>query len=191
MVRKTVSCIVVVVCMCFCDAAVTAAPVPTPIGFGRKYLVPAASAQVERAAPVGRFRCDARSGPRQEAHVELFADRRALLLPPGIGMAPPLRRQGAEVTEARCSYALRTTAPTGVVQFLASEHPTLRDLFAIWGQPLGPDRLAGFRGRVSAFVAGKPYRGDVAAIPLTRHEEVVLEIGGYIPPHSFFLFPTS
>ena len=43
----------------------------------------------------------------------------------------------------------------------------------------------------SAFIAGKRYRGVVASIPLTRHEEVVLEIGGYIPPHSFFLFATS
>lgn len=106
-------------------------------------------------------------------------------------MAPPLRRQGADVTQARCSYALLTTAPTGVVQFVASEHATLGDLFAIWGQPLGPDRLAGFRGPVSAFVAGRRYRGDVAAIPLTRHEEVVLEIGGYVPPHRFFLFASS
>jgi hypothetical protein len=29
----------------------------------------------------------------------------------------------------------------------------------------------------------------VARIPLARHAEIVLEVGGYVPPHRAFLFP--
>jgi hypothetical protein len=29
----------------------------------------------------------------------------------------------------------------------------------------------------------------VRTIPLRRHAEIVVEVGGYIPPHTFFLFP--
>lgn len=162
--------------MWLCAAAVAAAPVPTRIGFGPKYLLPAASTKVEHAAPIGRFRCEAGSAAREEAHVELFADRLAMLIPRGVGVGP------------HCSYPVRTMAPTGVVQYVASAHPTIGDLFAIWGEELRPSRLAGFHGVVSAWVDGKRRRGDVAAIPLTRHAEIVLELGGYIPPHTFFLF---
>ena len=108
-------------------------------------------------------------------------------------MAPPLRRHGADVLSARCSYPLRTTDPTGVVEYVPSARPTLADLFAVWGQPLSAHRLAGFRARpgdaVEAWVGGRRWRGDVGAIPLTRHAEIVVELGGYVPPHTSFRFP--
>ena len=59
------------------------------------------SPAVARAAPVGRFRCDERAGLRELAHLELFANRRVLLLPAGIGIAPPLRPVGADVAGGR------------------------------------------------------------------------------------------
>jgi hypothetical protein len=166
-----------------------AAPVPTPIGAGPRYDLPAAPAAVRAAAPVGQLRCTTQTPARVRAHVELFADRRALLLPPGIGMAPPLRRAGLDVRGARCSYPLRTTDPTGVVEVVPSARATVGDLFALWGQPLGTRRLAGFRGAVSAWVDGRRWRGDPRAIPLRRHAQVVLEVGGYVPPHARYLFP--
>jgi len=162
--------------------------IPTPIGVGPGYRLEATSAAVRAAAPVRRLRCNAASAPRVYAHVELFARRRVLLLPAGIGMAPPLVRDGAYVVGARCSYAIRTTAPTGVVEVARGTNATLGDLFAVWGEPLSATRLAGFRGRVTAFVAGQRVPGDVRAIPLTRHAQIVLEVGGYIPPHRVFLF---
>jgi hypothetical protein len=174
-------------------AARAAAPVPTPIGSGPKYRLPAAPAAVLRAAPVGRFSC--REAERRHAlvHVELFAERRVLLLPPGIGMAPPLTRRGAAVTGARCSYALRTTDPTGVVELVAAARPTLGDLFAVWGQPLSARRLAGFRARpgdlVKAWVDGRRWHGEVRSLPLRDRGQVVVEIGGYVPPHASYLFP--
>ncbi len=50
--------------------------------------------------------------------------------------------------------------------------------------------LASFRsGRpVRAYVGGRLVRGSLAAIPLTPHAEIVLELGPYLAPHSFFLF---
>jgi hypothetical protein len=170
-------------------AALAAAPVPTPIGFGPKFRLDAASPNVVRAAPVGRFACLRTGGPRELAHVELFANRLVLLVPAGVGMAPPLEREAAYISGARCSYAVRTRAPTGVVEFTASVRPTLGDLFAVWGQPLSARALAGFRGPVSAWVGGKRWPGDPRSIPLRRHAEIVVEVGGYVPPHAFFLFP--
>jgi hypothetical protein len=166
-----------------------AAPVPTPVGAGPKFRLAAASPPVARAAPVGRFRCLRGGMPREEAHVELFAHRRVLLLPPAIGMAPPVRIEHLDVRSARCSYAVRTRHPTGVIEFVAAARPTIGDLFRIWGQPLAADRLAGFRGPVRAWVGGRRWRGAVAAIPLTRHAQIVIELGGYVPPHASYRFP--
>jgi hypothetical protein len=93
------------------------------------------------------------------------------------------------VSGGRCSYPLRTREPTGVVEVEHAGSYVLGDLFDLWGQPLARDRLAGFRGPVSAFVAGRPWRGDPRAIPLTRHAQIVLETGGYVPPHTDYRFP--
>ena len=148
-----------------------AAPIPTPIGFGPRY-------QLDPGPPgATRLSCSSAGGQRERAHVELFANRLVLLLPKGIGM-----RRG-------CSYATRTTQPTGVIEYLAEAKPTLGDLFDVWGQPLSARGFAGFRGAVSAWVGGRRWRGDVRAIPLRRHAEIVVEVGGYIPPHTFFVFP--
>jgi len=175
---KLLYCAVIALVALLCGSALAARPIPTPIGAGAKYLLPPVTGKVERAAPVGRLRCRADSGPVDEAHVELFADRLVLLLPKGIGLGPG------------CSYPVRTTQPTGVVEFAASARPTVGDLFAVWGQPLGARSLAGFHGAVSAWVGGRRWHGAVASIPLTHHAEIVLELGGYIPPHTFFLFPS-
>ena len=66
---------------------------------------------------------------------------------------------------------------------------TLGDFFAVWGQPLTRRRMASFRGAVSAFVDGRRVAGDPAAIPLRDGAQIVLQVGGYIPPHRQFLFP--
>ena len=66
---------------------------------------------------------------------------------------------------------------------------TLGDLFDVWGQPLSHTRMAGFRGRVRAFVGGRRWNRGPRAIPLARHAQIVLEVGGYVPPHRTYLFP--
>jgi hypothetical protein len=165
-------------------AAATGGPIPTPIGVGPLYH-PAAA-----AVPVAGLRCTSSEPRRFGVHLELFAARRVVIVPAGIGVAPPLRRSGAYVLGGRCSYPVRTREPTGVIEVERGVTPTLGRVFAVWGEPLSSNRLAGFTSSapILAFVDGKRWHGDPRAIPLRRHAEIVLELGGYIPPHTSFLF---
>jgi hypothetical protein len=149
---------------------------PWPIGVGPRYHPPAATAAVLAGTPIGRLRCV--RGARFAVHVELFARREVAIIPPRVGIA----RSG-------CSYPLRTTTPTGVVDVARAGRWTLGDLFRVWGQRLGKARLLSFSGAVSVFVDGRRRPGDPRSIVLTRHAEVVLEIGGYLTPHASYLFP--
>jgi hypothetical protein len=160
---------------------------PWPIGKGPGFRLPAAPAAVLEGRPVGRLQCE-RGGRRFGAHIELFVGRRVLIVPAGIGVARPWSEHLARLTPGGCSYAARTVEPTGVVEVRAGTRQTLGDVFALWGQPLGPRRLAGFRGPVLSFVDGRRRRGDPRSIRLTRHSQIVLEVGGYVPPHPRYLF---
>lgn len=163
---------------------------PWPIGVGPNYKLRAAPETVLAGRPVGRLRCGRESERRFGVHLEVFARRQVVIVPAGIGVARPWRRNFARLTPGGCTYAVRTLDPTGVFEVRASERPTLGDLFRLWNQPLGLHRLAGFRtrGSVLAFVGGKRRYGDPRSIPLTRHAQIVLEIGGYVAPHPRYLF---
>jgi hypothetical protein len=149
---------------------------PWPIGPGPQYHPTASNPAVRNGAATGTLRCT--SGRRFAVHVELFAHRKVAILPPGIGVA----RSG-------CSYPLRTTAPTGVVEVLAGGRFTLGDLFRVWGRRFDANRLLSFRGRVSVFVGGRRRVGDPRGLVLTRHAQIVIEVGGYVAPHPSYLFP--
>ena len=137
---------------------------PAPIGPGPAYL-PSAGRPVELCAGPAGF----------AVHLELFANRRAVVIPAGIGS---------------CSDSARTRTPTGVFE-VAHSGLVLGDLFRIWGQPLTAHRLLSFRSStpVRAYVNGRAVGGLVSSIPLRPGAEIVVEIGGYVPPHAFFLFP--
>ena len=150
---------------------------PWPIGAGPRYQPRAVSPKVAAGAPIGRLRCSA--GSRSfVVHLELFANRKVVVVPPGIG-----------VSGRACSYPVRTTAPTGVVHVDAAGRFRLGDLFAVWGRTLRPDRLLSFRGSVSAFVDGVRLTGDPRDVELNEHRQIVVEVGGYVPPHAHYLFP--
>jgi hypothetical protein len=151
---------------------------PWPIGRGPQYLPAARTAVVAAGRPIGTLACDS-AGSAFRIHVELFADRKVIVVPAGIGVA----RSG-------CLYPTRTTAPGGIVEVDRARHLTLGDLFRVWGQPLDAHHLASFTsGRpVRAYVGGRLVRGPLDEIPLTPHAEIVLELGPYLAPHSFFLF---
>ncbi len=165
------------------------APVATPIGRGPAFELSTGS-RADRGAPVAGLRCTKAGGPWEEAHVELFARGRVLLLPPGIGVARPRRAVGATVRGGRCAYPARTTDPTGVVRFRPGRGLALRDLFALWGQPLTRHRACGFRSAapVRIYVGGRRVAGSPGAVSLRRHAEIVVEIGPYVPPHHSYLF---
>jgi hypothetical protein len=147
-------------------------PPPVPIGVGPAYR-PAPALLSGR--PVGRLRCES-GGRRFGVHLELFARRRVVIVPAGIGLT------------RGCAYPARTREPTGVIEVRRGARLMLGDFFRLWREPLERSRLLGFHGRVLAFVGGKRYRGDPRGIPLTRHAEIVLEVGGYVQPHAHYLF---
>jgi hypothetical protein len=156
-----------------------------PIGTGPRF-------RLAVSGPVSG-RCTPTLGSRAGVHVEVFAANRVLLLPAGIGTSRPWRLLSGRITSARCYGALVTLDPTGLVLVRSGSRLTLADLFRSWGEPLSRTRLASFtsaaRTEVSVFIDGKPWRGTPAAVPLTRHAEIVLEVGPQVPPHSSYTFP--
>ena len=175
-----------------CGSAHRAEPPPPPfapgIGSGPAFRPPSLGSRAAAGAAVAGLRCTTGDGGRFGAHIELFAAGRVVLVPPGIGVAPPRRRSGAYVRGGRCSYPLRTREPTGVIEVAEGTKTTLGRFFEVWGQPLAPRRMAGFRGPVRAYVGGIPRAGDPRSIPLTPHAEIVLEVGPLVAPHRDYRF---
>jgi hypothetical protein len=164
---------------------------PSPIGVGAAYRPRATTrAVLEGRSLGGRLSCGG-AGDRYGVHLELFAKRQVVIVPAGIGVSAPSTRRFGSVVPGGCTYPGRTLTPTGVIEIRRGARLTLADLFRLWSQPLGRHRLAGFRSShpVLAFVNGRRWRGRPGAIPLSRHSQIVLEIGGYVPPHAGFLFP--
>ena len=149
---------------------------PWPVGPGPRYRPAAANAAVGAGRPVGRLTCR-RGGTTFAVHVELFADRRVVVVPTGIGSGPA------------CTYPVHTDEPTGVVRVRRGRTYLLGDLFRVWGRRLGPRALLSFRGHVAVFVDGRLVRGDPRRVPLRRHAEIVVELGARLAPHSTYLFP--
>jgi hypothetical protein len=168
-----------------------APPVATPIAVGHRYHLPATTAATRRAAALGRLSCRPAGRVLRRAHVELFVRGRAVLLPAGIGVAPPAQISAGRVLGGRCSYPLSTGNPTGVISVNQPGRRTLGQLFRIWGQPLGDHRLLGFRSHapLHAYVDGRIWHHGMRRIPLRDRAEIVVELGRRIPPHSFYLFP--
>ncbi len=152
---------------------------PWPIGAGPGFKLgagpPPAACSVSRA--------------RYGVHLELFIRRQVLIVPAGIGVARPWRTSFGRIRPAGCTGRLRTLDATGTIGVAGGA--TLGEFFRVWGQPLGPSRIAGFRSRqpLLAFVDGRRWLGDPRRVPLARHTNIVLELGGYVPPHPGYLFP--
>ena len=158
-----------------------------PLGAGPRFRPPPlGNPAVLTGAAVGGWRCEQTPSTAYGAHVELFAQNREVQVPGGIGIAPPQRRQGVFVLGGRCGYRLTTADPTGVVRVVSGSGPapTVGQLFALWGQPLSPTRLAGFSGPVLAYVGGRRWSRDPRAIPLSRHAQIVLELAAPVRPHA-------
>jgi hypothetical protein len=168
-------------------------PPPPAIGPGPRYKPPPAGAAAKAGRPLEGLRCRTATGDTYGAHLEIFANRRGVLVPAGIGVAPPRLRHGVYVRRGRCSYPVRTLEPTGLIEVEAGTKATLGDLFRLWGQRLSPTRVLSFpagRGkRVTAYVDQRRWRGDPRDIPLERHAAIVLHVGGHVRLYGPFLFP--
>ena len=156
-----------------------------PIGRGARFHPPA-------SGPVLRP-CLDRLGPRVGVHVEVFAANRVVLIAEGIGTRPPLSTSAGRISSAGCYGKLVTIDPTGLVLVRPGRRLTMAQLFRSWGQPLSADQLASFPAapgsRVVVFVNGRRWLRAPQLVPLVRHDEIVLEVGPYVPPHSSYAFP--
>src|SRR5579859_993197 len=99
-----------------------------PIGHGPAFHPPATGPALGGCRP--------RLGPRFGVHVELFARNRVVLVAAGIGIRGPVRVVEGRIAGARCSGAVVTLEPTGVVLVRPGARLSLADLFRSWGQPL-------------------------------------------------------
>jgi hypothetical protein len=146
---------------------------------------------------VDRLRCGAPRRHPSGAHIELFADGHEIIVPAGIGIAPPQHHHGASVDTGRCVYPVHTTDPTGVILIdpTGSRVPTVGELFKLWGQPLNRRRLASFmalaNSAIAAFVDGRRFPDDPRSIPLRRHAQIVLEVGPPVEPHPSYRFASG
>jgi hypothetical protein len=150
-------------------------PPSTPIGRGPEHRPRAAT------RPVTSLRCSPAERPRVGVHVEVFRDRLTVIVPAGIGIAPPRRGRPPYVRSGRCSYPLRTREPTGVLEIERGARLTVGDLFDLWGQPLDGLRWV--------WVDGRRRRGDAASVPLRPHAQIVLSDDPRVPVHVRYLFP--
>ena len=169
-------------------------PVPQ-IGRGPGYELPPAGDAAAAGRPVSGLVCTRGRTTHFGTHLEVFANGLDVVVPAGIGIAVPRRRDGAYVTGGRCEYPARTLEPTGLIEIDSGQDLTLGQFFDLWGQPLGRTALLGFHARrggsVSAFVDGRRWHRDPREIPLQRHAAVVVEVGGYFPPTRRYLFPNG
>ena len=121
-------------------------------------------------------------------HLAIFNDGKQIQVPEYVGFAPNLA--------GGCLYWLHTHDGSGIIHIESpSISPpqggpfTLGMFFDIWGQPLSSNGVATFDGPVTAYVNGAKYDGDLRAIELHSHQQIVLEIGTPVVPPPNYLFP--
>ena len=130
------------------------------------------------------------------AHVTLFANGKARVLPAGIGIWPPIGPQNYRngqfgITAGNCFAWLSTRYRDGLVHI---ESPVKRafvlgELFDVWGQPLSRSVLGPERGAVTAIVNGSAWTGDPRLIPLNAHAQIQLEVGKPLVAPQTIRFP--
>jgi len=111
-------------------------------------------------------------------HVSIALNDALLTIPAHLGMV------GATPTFGGCFYQIHTHDGSGRLH-IESPVPVsymLGSLFKIWGQPLTTTNVAGISGLpIVVYVTDNGvttvYQGDPAAIELTSHREITIQIG--------------
>jgi hypothetical protein len=124
-------------------------------------------------------------------HVQLslFVNGTQIALPKGTGMKNP--GHNSFIYHADCFYFLHTHDQTGIIHI---EPPTgttytLRNYFAVWGEPLSLNGFAGYTGSVAVYINGTLQPGlDPNSVTFSPYEEITLVIGtppSWIPAYTF------
>jgi hypothetical protein len=131
------------------------------------------------------------------AHLQVYVDGNPRTLPAAIGMVGPVAQQtayGPFWAAQQCYYWLHTHASDGIIHI---ESPSVRiytlgNFFDEWNQPLSRAGVAGEKGKVTAFLNGKPWTQSPTAIPLRSHASIQLDVGSpVVLPHEMSFAGTS
>ncbi|HEX2583678.1 MAG TPA: hypothetical protein VHL14_01000 [Steroidobacteraceae bacterium] len=111
------------------------------------------------------------------AHLSIFLNGEQLAVPSHIGIVETS-------PTSHCNYATHTHDHTGMlhVEAPAAGLFTLGQVFALWGQPLSYNDIAGLSGiPVVVYITDNgvvtQYTGDLSAIELLSHREITIQIG--------------
>jgi len=110
-------------------------------------------------------------------------------------LAVSLRRGWATESDADALHAVMGAAMAGMLVPRLSVLPSSVwvVIFAIAAAWFGwrAVRSRGFTaaGPVRVYVDGVRVHGSPQSVGLRPHSEVVVELGGYVPPHRFYIFP--
>ncbi len=171
-----------------------AKPQPTPIqladgGTLGENLFPKGDSSIGgRGLPVDGIKCDSAPEPvvlHVHQHLALIVNGKQIAIPQYVGFVP-----NPNNPQAGCLYWIHTHDAEGIIHV---ESPHVRlfhlgDFFAIWGQPLRANDVAGFKGPVSIWLNGNRYMGNAKQIPLVAHQQIVIEVGKAVPP-PLYTFP--
>jgi hypothetical protein len=164
-----------------------AAPAAGPMG-PERVPVPAAPALAGTSAatagqPVDGVSCQASEQTilHIHTHLTIFVNGQQRQVPAGIGIPDPVAQQtaaGAFIESGSCFYWLHTHAADGIIHIESPVHRTftLGDFFDEWGQPLSAGQVGPTKGKVTAIVNGKVWKGNPRAVPLGSHENLQLEV---------------
>ena len=128
--------------------------------------------------PVGTFEClnPLSDDVHIHAHLSIFLNGEALAIPREIGIVT--------TGSSRCLYGIHTHDATGMLHLegLSGSTFALGDFFAIWGQPLERDNVAGLMGMpVVVYVTDdgvvSEYTGDMAELELTSRRLITIQVG--------------
>lgn len=121
------------------------------------------------------------------AHLAIFDNGTQQAVPAGIGVPGPQQVQQGFVESGKCFYWLHTHDGSGIIHVESPTQKvyTLGQFFDIWGQPLSSGQVGSAKGHVIAYVNGKQVPGDPAAIKLTPHKVIQLDVGSNVSPKPY------
>jgi len=117
------------------------------------------------------------------AHIEIDIRGARQTVPGDVGHRPT------------CLYWLHTHDDTGLIHVEAdvAVNYTLGQFFTVWDQQLSQEQVLGERvgpgEEVRVLVDGQPFMGDPRSVPLTPHEQIVVQLGPKFPAPQPFTFP--
>jgi hypothetical protein len=147
-------------------------------------LAPASTAATGQM--VDGIQCKAREQVAFHVHTHLsvYVNGQLRPIPPGIGIVSPAAvstPEGPFYQATQCYYWLHVHvhAQDGVIHIEspAGHSYTLGEFFDIWRQPLSAGQVGPAKGKLTMYVNGRRYRGNLRNIGLGSHVDIQLDVG--------------